>query len=166
MAFFRRVFDERAPAFPTVAADTAYVDATALNMVLKPWTFDVIVTENMFGDILSDLAAGLIGGMGMAPSGDIGDHHALFQPAHGSAPDISGTGRANPIAMLLSTAMMLDWLGERYAVTALLDAARLLTEAVEQTFVDRSIIPWEFGGTAGTQEIGQAVIGQLLAVAA
>lgn len=165
MAFFRRVFEECAPAFPTVTADTAYVDATALNMVLKPWTFDVIVTENMFGDILSDLAAGLIGGMGMAPSGDIGDQHALFQPAHGSAPDISGTGRANPVAMILSAAMMLEWLGERHGMGALDNAARLLTAAVQKTFVDRSIVPWEFGGTAGTQEIGRAVIRQLSEVA-
>jgi 3-isopropylmalate dehydrogenase len=82
----------------------------ALNLVRQPWNYDVFVTENMFGEILSDLGAGLIGGMGMAPSGDVGDHHALFQPAHGSAPDIAGTGKANPTAMILSAAMMLDGL--------------------------------------------------------
>src|SRR3546814_7274423 len=83
MAFFRKVFDERAANFPEVAAEHRYVDATALDMVRRPWELDVLVTENMFGDILSDLGAGLIGGMGMAPSADIGDSHAVFQPCHG-----------------------------------------------------------------------------------
>src|SRR5690606_2421348 len=98
----------RARANPDIAGDCAYVDAMALAMVQKPWDFDVLVTENMFGDILSDLGAALIGGMGMAPSADIGDDHAVFQPCHGSAPDIMGTGMANPTAMILSGAMMLD----------------------------------------------------------
>ena len=95
MAFFRKVFYEVAQQ-PGVRANHHYIDATALDMVRKPWEFDVMVTENMFGDILSDLTAALVGGMGMAPSGDIGDDHALFQPCHGSAPDIAGQGRANP----------------------------------------------------------------------
>src|SRR6185369_15843227 len=86
-----------------------YVDAAALYLVRRPHTFDVIVTENMFGDILSDLSAGLVGGMGMAPSADIGDHYAVFQPSHGSAPDIAGKRIANPVATILSAAMMLEW---------------------------------------------------------
>src|ERR1051326_5987772 len=110
MVFFRSVFDAVAKEFPEVRTDRVYVDAAALYLVQRPHTFDVIVTENIFGDILSDLAAGLIGGMGMAPSADIGDRHAVFQPAHGSAPDIAGQGIANPIAAILSTAMLLDWL--------------------------------------------------------
>ena len=96
MAFWRQVFEERAQAFPDVPFEHAYVDAMALNLVMKPWTCDVLVTENMFGDILSDLIAALAGGMGMAPSADIGDDYALFQPAHGTAPDIAGQGIANP----------------------------------------------------------------------
>ena len=95
----------------------------ALNLVRQPWVYDVVVTENMFGDILSDLAAGLIGGMGLAPSGDIGDRHGMFQPCHGTAPDIAGTGRANPTAMFLSAAMMLDWLGEQHSDRKLSEAA-------------------------------------------
>ncbi len=91
--------------------DHIYVDAASLYLVRRPESFDVIVTENMFGDIISDLAAGLIGGMGMAPSGDVGDKYAVFQPSHGSAPDIAGQGKANATAMILSAAMMLDWLG-------------------------------------------------------
>ena len=95
-AFFRGMFDEAANRHPGVKADRLYVDACSLMLVKRPWDFDVMVTENMFGDILSDLAAGLIGGLGMAPSADIGDRHAVFQPCHGTAPDIMGQGKANP----------------------------------------------------------------------
>ena len=101
-------------AHPAVATDHIYVDACAAMLVRRPWDFDVLVTENMFGDILSDLTAGLIGGMGMAPSADIGDTHAVFQPCHGTAPDIMGKGLANPTAMILSAALMLDWLADRH----------------------------------------------------
>lgn len=110
MAFFREVFDGIAEEHPDIETERVYVDAAALYLVQQPERFDVIVTENMFGDILSDLAAGIIGGMGLAPSADIGDRHAVFQPAHGSAPDIAGAGIANPLATILSAAMMLDWL--------------------------------------------------------
>jgi 3-isopropylmalate dehydrogenase len=119
------------------------------------------VTENMFGDILSDRSAGLVGGMGMAPSGDIGDKHALFQPAHGSAPDIAGTGRANPTAMLLSAAMMLEWLGDRHNDAAACKAAALLNDAIERTFASGKVVPYEFGGTSGTADIARAVIASL-----
>jgi 3-isopropylmalate dehydrogenase len=96
MAFFRSIFFEVAARYPDVTAEAMYVDATALRLVRSPWDFDVLVTENMFGDILSDLGAALMGGMGMAPSADIGDRHAVFQPCHGTAPDIAGRGIANP----------------------------------------------------------------------
>jgi 3-isopropylmalate dehydrogenase len=118
MAFFRELFLETAARYPDIEADCAYVDATALRLVREPWNFDVLVTENMFGDILSDLGAALLGGMGMAPSADIGDRHAVFQPCHGTAPDIAGLGLANPTAMVLSGAMLLDWLGHRHDVDA------------------------------------------------
>ncbi|MDH4249329.1 MAG: isocitrate/isopropylmalate family dehydrogenase, partial [Deltaproteobacteria bacterium] len=98
MAFFRRIYDEVGTEFPEIQKEYCYVDAMALNLVRQPWNYDVMLMENMFGDILSDLGAGLIGGMGMAPSGDIGDDHAVFQPSHGTAPDIAGKGIANPIA--------------------------------------------------------------------
>src|SRR6476619_3523444 len=113
-AYFRSIFDERAKNFPGVKINHVYVDACAALMVRKPWDFDVMVMENIFGDILSDLAAGLIGGLGIAPSADIGDNHAVFQPCHGTAPDIMGQGKANPTAMILSAAMMLDWLADRH----------------------------------------------------
>ncbi|MEO1688471.1 MAG: isocitrate/isopropylmalate family dehydrogenase, partial [Pseudomonadota bacterium] len=111
-AFMREVFMEEAANWPALTADAGYVDAVALWMVQSPQRFDVAITENMFGDILSDLGAGLMGGLGVAPSADIGDDHAVFQPCHGTAPDIMGQGLANPVAMILSGAMMLDWLGE------------------------------------------------------
>jgi 3-isopropylmalate dehydrogenase len=163
MAFFRKIFEEVSARHPGVAADSGYVDAMALNLVMKPWTYDVLVTENMFGDILSDLIAALVGGMGMAPSGDIGDKHALFQPAHGTAPDITGQGKANPTAMLLSAAMMLDWLAVRNNDTALADGATLIQRAVEQVFASGQVRPMEFGGSHGTVAITQAVIGALKA---
>src|SRR5205807_7378125 len=108
------------------------VDACSALLVKRPWDFDVMVMENMFGDILSDLTAGLIGGMGMAPSADIGDKHAVFQPCHGTAPDIMGQGKANPAAMILSTAMMLDWLADRHHHAAAGEAARKIETAVDR----------------------------------
>jgi 3-isopropylmalate dehydrogenase len=129
--------------------------------VKRPWDFDVMVMENMFGDILSDMTAGLIGGMGMAPSADIGDAHAVFQPCHGTAPDIAGRALANPTAMYLSAAMMLDWLGDRHGVDACTRAAGELTQAVERAFAGGSLVPAEYGGAAGTTQIADAVRQQL-----
>ena len=161
MAYFRKIFDEVAARHPGVRARHNYVDATALDLVRRPWTFDVLVTENMFGDILSDEAAALVGGMGMAPSADIGDFHALFQPCHGSAPDIAGQGKANPTAMILSAAMMLDWLGERHDDPRLLGAARRIEEAVDEAFRGGRLLPIELGGRDGTHAIAAAVAGNL-----
>ena len=161
MAFWRRIFEERARAFPELSTDSAYVDAMALNLVLKPWAYDVLVTENMFGDILSDLIAALVGGMGMAPSGDIGDRHGLFQPAHGTAPDIAGQGIANPTAMILSVAMMLEWLAERHGDAALADGAHRIEQAVQAAFATGAVRPREFGGSSGTVEITRAVMERL-----
>jgi 3-isopropylmalate dehydrogenase len=161
MVFFRKVFNERAAWYDDVDADCAYVDATALRLVRQPWDFDVLVTENMFGDILSDLGAALMGGMGMAPSADIGDAHAVFQPCHGTAPDIAGRGLANPTAMVLSAAMMLDWLGGKHGVADCSRAAGELTQAVERAFAGGSLVPAEFGGTAGTREITDRVGSEL-----
>lgn len=157
-AFFREIFFERAEQYPDIEADATYVDACGLNMVKKPWSFDVLVTENMFGDILSDVGASLMGGMGLAPSSDIGDDHAVFQPCHGSAPDIIGQGTANPVATFLSAAMMLEWLGERHGNASCLSAANILNDAVYGLFASGAILPWEMGGAAGTQEITEAIL--------
>lgn len=157
MAFFRAIFDEVAKDFPEVATEHIYVDAAALFLVQKPHRYDVIVTENMFGDILSDLAAGLIGGMGMAPSADIGDRHAVFQPSHGTAPDIAGKDLANPIGTILSVALMLDWLpGEETT-----RGANLIRAAVEKVLSNPENRTSDLGGTTGTREIGDLVIANL-----
>lgn len=161
MALFHKVFWECAKRHPAIKADHAYVDAMALNLVRQPWDYDVLPTENQFGDILSDLGAALIGGMGMAPSADLGEKHGLFQPAHGTAPDIAGQGKANPTAMILSGAMMLEWLGERHGDAQCADAAACLTQAVDSIFAARKVVMPEFGGHDGTSAVAKAVIAAL-----
>ena len=165
-AFFREIFDAEAARHPDILADHAYVDATALWMVQKPWDFDVLVTENMFGDILSDLGAGLMGGLGLAPSADIGLHHAVFQPCHGSAPDIAGQGVANPMAMILSAAMMLDWLGLKHQNMGLVEDGARLRAAVEHAVVTKQGLTRDLGGAACTKEAAQAVADHLTRVPA
>ena len=156
-AWFRAIFDARAKSFPDVATDHVYVDACAALMLRSPWDFDVMVMENMFGDILSDLAAGLVGGLGMAPSADIGDTHAVFQPCHGTAPDIMGQGKANPTAMILSAALMLDWLADRHEHPPAAEAALRIERAVDAAYAG-GIKPMEFGGGDGTSAIAKAVM--------
>ena len=157
MVFFRRIFDEIAAHYPDVATERVYVDAMALFLVRKPEAFDVIVTENMFGDILSDLAGGLVGGMGMAPSGDIGDDCAVFQPSHGTAPDIAGKGIANPVATILSAAMMLEWLGHEQTVRA----ARRIETAVQRVFDDPVNRTPDMGGKLTTTQMSEMIIAKL-----
>lgn len=152
MAFFRRVFDEIARDFPDVQTERVYVDAAALYLVQRPEQFDVLVTENMFGDILSDLVAGLAGGMGMAPSADIGVSHAVFQPSHGTAPDIAGKGIANPVATILSAAMMLEWL-------SMPEPAGWIYGAVETVFRNRNNRTRDMGGSLTTTAMGDMIRG-------
>jgi 3-isopropylmalate dehydrogenase len=157
-AFFRKIFKQQAELYPEIKTDCMYVDAASLNLVRAPWQFDVLVTENMFGDILSDLCAGLIGGMGLAPSADIGDEHGLFQPCHGTAPDIAGKDLANPTAMLLCAVLMLQWLSHRHRIETLKRAAHLLESAIHRGYSEGSIRPAEFGGPHGTRAVGRKVI--------
>ena len=159
-AFFRELFDDAAKRHPDVATERLYVDACAAMLVRRPWDFDVMVMENMFGDILSDLTAGLVGGMGMAPSADIGDTHAVFQPCHGTAPDIMGQGIANPSAMILSAAMMLDWLADKFEHAPAGAAAHRIEAAVDHAF-QTGIRPREFGGPDGTAAVARAVLAAL-----
>ncbi|MGB9689142.1 isocitrate/isopropylmalate dehydrogenase family protein [Thermogutta sp.] len=153
MAFFHQVFEEVAAEYPDVSTDCCYVDATALYLLKSPQRFDVIVTENMFGDILSDLAAGLVGGMGMAPSADVGDRRAVFQPAHGSAPDIAGRGIANPVAAILSAAMMLEWLKHPSTVRG----AKWIRNAVKRTLQEPGLRTPDLGGSLRTTEMGYLI---------
>jgi len=165
MAFWRDIFNESAAEHGDITPRYGYVDAVAMEMVRRPWIYDVLVTENMYGDILSDLGAGLIGGLGMAPSADIGDEYAVFQPCHGSAPDIAGTGKANPTAMFLSGAMMLDWLAVEKDHAAYGEAANRLSQAVDDAFRDGTLVSTERGGEAGVEAITAAVKAALAAQA-
>lgn len=164
-AFFRKVYDEVGARYPDIHKHHLYVDAAALELVQHPRSFDVVVTENMFGDILSDLCAATIGGMGLAPSGDIGDQHGLFQPAHGTAPAIAGQGVANPIATILSAKLMLEWLASRQqdgqqdsgVRDALERGGVAIDQAVTTLLRDSDTKTPDLGGRASTREVGDAV---------
>lgn len=157
-AFFRKIFKEKAAMNTDIIASYNYVDAQALYLVQRPWDFDVLVMENLLADILSDLGGGLVGGMGMAPCAEIGLKHALFQPAHGSAPTIAGQDKANPTAMFLSAAMMLDWLSETQFNEKLQIASSIIHEAVEEGFRSMRTQPCEYGGHHGLEEHTKAIL--------
>jgi 3-isopropylmalate dehydrogenase len=156
-AFFRALFGEVAADYPDVQAEHAYVDAMTMYLVQRPGHYDVVVAENMFGDILSDLAAATVGGLGMAPSGDIGEDYALFQPSHGTAPDIAGKGVANPLAAILSAGLMLEWLGQRDGNNDTTRAAARIEAAVDAVTGAGRILTPDLGGTAATAAVGDAV---------
>ena len=130
----------------------------ALSLVRNPWDYDVMVMENMFGDILSDLAGGLVGGMGMAACAEIGDAHGLFQPAHGSAPDIMGQDKANPLAAILSGMLMLHYLAQQTGIEAFATAGEAIEAAVDLGFAENALRPMEFGGDMGTRAVTNAVL--------
>ena len=156
-AFFRRVFDEVAARYPDIEADYCYADAMTVHLIERPEFYDVIVAENMFGDIISDLAAATVGSMGMSPSAEIGDSHGLFQAAHGSAPTIAGKGIANPYGTILSAASMLLWLGDRHADAELARAGTAIEAAVARTLNEGTALSRDIGGTATTREIVDTV---------
>jgi 3-isopropylmalate dehydrogenase len=147
---FREIFYDVAKRYPDIATEEFYVDATAMYLITQPESFEVIVTTNLFGDILSDEGAGLVGGLGLIPSANIGEDGALFEPVHGSAPDIAGQGKANPIAMMLSAVMMLRYIGEN-------DAADRFDAAILKVLNDANVLTADLGGSASTMEVAQAV---------
>lgn len=160
-AFMKKVFYEVAEQYKgRVEADDKMIDALTLLMTQNPEQFDIILAENAHGDIISDLAASYIGGMGMAPSGDIGDDHAMFQPSHGTAPTIAGMNIVNPTATILSGKMMLEWLGKRYNDVALKKGAELIDKAVYNTF-DKGIRTGDVGGNASTSVFGDTVVNEI-----
>jgi 3-isopropylmalate dehydrogenase len=156
-AFFRRVFDGVAADYPDIEADYCYADAMTVHLIERPSFYDVIVAENMFGDIISDLAAGTVGSMGMSPSAEIGEKHALFQAAHGSAPTIAGQGIANPYGTILSAASMLLWLGDTHQDETLSRAGRAIEDAVARTLGEGKALTRDIGGTATTKDVVEAV---------
>ena len=147
---FKEIFYEVAKNYPDIETEDFYVDATAMYLITQPETFEVIVTTNLFGDILSDEGAGLVGGLGLIPSANIGEDAALFEPVHGSAPDIACQGIANPIAMMLSAVMMLRYIGEN-------DAADRFDAAILKVLNDANILTGDLGGNASTMEVAEAV---------
>ena len=155
-----RVFDEVAAKNSDVGSAKFYIDAGSMYMVTNPERYDVVVSENIFGDIVSEIAAGLVGGLGVAPSADVSLTHGVFQPSHGSAPDIAGKGIANPTAMILSAAMMLEWLGERHDDDRCTKAAQGIQNAIMATLATGPRAR-DLGGTAGTQGVVDAVVNAL-----
>lgn len=154
-AFFRQIFKEIAQHYPDIEADTIYVDAAAQALVLEPDRFDVIVTENLFGDILSDLGGATVGGIGVCAGANMGDQYAYFEPIHGSAPRLTGTGRANPLAAILAGGLMLNYLNLR-------DSAAKLERAIEQAFQQKTIVLKPDGSAeTGTQAVAEAILKQL-----
>ena len=147
---FREVFYEISKNYPEIDAEDFYVDATAMYLITQPQSFEVIVTTNLFGDILSDEGAGLVGGLGLIPSANIGEDGALFEPVHGSAPDIAGKGIANPIAMMLSAIMMLRYLNEN-------EAADKFESAILKVLNDGNTLTGDLGGSSTTLEVAEAV---------
>ncbi|MFY9638617.1 MAG: isocitrate/isopropylmalate family dehydrogenase, partial [Methanobacterium sp.] len=152
---FRDSFLKVAEDFPNLNTDEKYVDVAAMLLITNPNYFDVMVTTNLFGDILSDECAGLVGGLGMAPSANIGDHNALFEPVHGSAPDIAGLEISNPSGMILSAVMMLDYLGEPYE-------ARKLENALLDVIYESKILTPDLGGSSKTIEMADEIRNKLL----
>lgn len=153
---FLRCCREVAREYPEVAYEELIVDNAAMQLVMRPETFDVLLLPNLYGDIVSDLAAGLVGGLGIVPGANMGEQNAVFEAVHGSAPDIAGKGIANPTALMLSAVMMLEHLGEE-------QAARRLRTAIEETYRQGESLTRDVGGSATTEQFTRAVIRNLSA---
>ncbi len=151
---FLRTFREVAEDYPDIEANDCIIDALCMKLVQRPEQFDVLVAPNLYGDIISDLCAGLVGGLGFAPSANIGDKTRIYEAVHGSAPDIAGRDKANPSAILMAFAMMLNDLG-------MTDKADKLNAAIQAQVAEGKVITADIGGTAGTKEFTQAVIARL-----
>jgi isocitrate dehydrogenase (NAD+) len=151
---FLKCCREVASQFSEVQYNELIVDNACMQLVMRPETFDLLVLPNLYGDIISDLAAGLVGGLGIVPGANIGDHHAIFEAVHGTAPDIAGKCLANPTALMQSAVLMLAHLGER-------DAAARLQNAIHQTYAERDRLTGDVGGKASTTEFTAAVVSRL-----
>jgi 3-isopropylmalate dehydrogenase len=143
--------------FPDVAFDEALVDGFSMKLMMNPWQYDVVVTTNQFGDILTDQGAGLVGGLGLAPGLCIGERQAMAQATHGSAPDIAGRNIANPYAMIMSGQMLLEWLGRTRNDPTTIEAARRIDAAVEKVVAEAKKLTADLGGNASTTQMGDAI---------
>ncbi len=162
---FRKIYDELAEEYPTVERDYAFVDAFMQWMIRTPEAYDVAVMSNMFGDIATDLASVLQGGMGVAAGGNVGDEHAMFEPIHGSAPKYEGKDRANPTAAVLAVQMMLRWLGEKKSNPVLEEAAATIEMAVEAVLQEGKFLTQDLGGKAKTSQTGDALADRVTSLA-
>ena len=154
---FRAVYEEIAATYPNVERDYAYIDAFTQWIIRSPENFDVAVAPNEFGDIATDLAAVLQGGMGIAAGGNIGDAHAMFEPIHGSAPKHAGQDKVDPIAMILAVQMMLDWLGARKSDAKLVAAAKGVEAAVASVLKEGKVLTYDLGGTGKCSQVGTVI---------
>jgi tartrate dehydrogenase/decarboxylase/D-malate dehydrogenase len=157
MPYWDERFDAMKPAFPEIETDQFHIDILSAHFVQHPDWFDVVVGSNLFGDILSDLGAAVVGGMGLAPAANINpekDYPSMFEPVHGSAPDIAGQSIANPIAQIWTGAMMLDHLGHE-------DAGKAITDAIEAVLADGGVLTRDLGGTASTEQLGKTIVDAL-----
>ena len=151
---FLKCCREVASQFPEIAYNELIVDNACMQLVMRPETYDVLVLPNLYGDIISDLAAGLVGGLGIVPGANLGDHHAIFEAVHGTAPDIAGKGLANPTALMQSAVLMLAHLGER-------EASARLENAIHRVYAEGTHLTGDVGGKASTDEFTGAVIGKM-----
>jgi len=154
---FRNAVFTVAKEFPSVKLDEDHVDAMAMRLIKEPERFDVIVTTNLFGDILSDEAAQIVGGLGLAAGANMGDNYGMFEPVHGSAPKYAGKNKVNPIATIIAAKMMMEYLNEN-------EAANLIEKAVEEVLKERKVRTYDLGGNSTTQEVGEAVAEKILQI--
>lgn len=155
---FRNIFFKIAEEYPDIRSDEVIVDAAAYKLVKRPWIFDIMVTPNLYGDVLSDLAAGIVGGLGLCGSAQIGDNYAAFEPVHGTAQIVAGKGVANPIGEIKAAAFMLDWLGDKFADSRLKSMSKAIENAIKHIVEEGKVLPQDLGGTAKTIDVTNAII--------
>jgi 3-isopropylmalate dehydrogenase len=156
-ALFREVYNEVAEGYPDIEKDYALIDAWTQWAIRRPEYYDVVVTTNLFGDIISDMTAPIQGGLGLAPSAEVGDEHGMFRPIHGSAPKYRDKDVANPIATILSAKMLMEWLADKHNDNSARDAANRLEKAVDSTLKEGKVLPRELGGSSKTDEVGDEI---------
>lgn len=156
-ALFREVYNEVAEGYPDIEKDYALIDAWTQWAIRRPEYYDVVVTTNLFGDIISDMTAPIQGGLGLAPSAEVGDEYGMFRPIHGSAPKYSGKYVANPIATILSAKMLVDWLADKHDDRSAGEAANRIEKAVDLTLKEGKVLPRDLGGSSKTNEVGDEI---------
>jgi 3-isopropylmalate dehydrogenase len=156
-ALFREVYNEVAEGYPDIERDYALIDAWTQWAIRRPEYYNIVVTTNLFGDIITDMTATFQGGLGMAPSAEVGDRYGLFRPIHGSAPKYYGKRVANPIAAILSAGMLMDWLAEKHGDRSAKEAANKIERAVDLTLKEGKVLPSDLGGSSRTDEVGDEI---------